>query len=144
MRTYPTNSPQAAARVLAMALLADGHYSVTEIQALDRLKAPQRLGLGEAELKEVLDNFCQDLLVAHQGRWTGSFQRLDVGVRDLLLGEITDPELQHSLMNLCAEIAKSDGHLAEGEILMIDTLSGAWPARFFPTRNFVAPAKGSL
>ena len=45
MNAYPTNSPEAAARVLAMAMLADGQYSMTEIRALDRQQAPARLGL---------------------------------------------------------------------------------------------------
>ena len=36
MKAYPVNSPEAAARVLAMAMLADGQYSMTEIRALDR------------------------------------------------------------------------------------------------------------
>ncbi len=36
MRTYPTNSPEAAARIVALALLADGHLSLIEIDALER------------------------------------------------------------------------------------------------------------
>ena len=31
MRTYPTNSPQAAGRIVALALLADGHLSKAEV-----------------------------------------------------------------------------------------------------------------
>ena len=27
MRSYPINSPEAAARIVAMALVADGHYA---------------------------------------------------------------------------------------------------------------------
>ena len=131
MRTYPPNSPHAAARVLAMALLADGNYSMTEIQALDRLKAVKRLGLGAAEFKEVLDGFCHDLLAAHRGSWTGS-ALLDPHIRSQLVGEITSPYLQTEVMELCAEVIKSDGHLADGELAMIDSLSGAWPSRFGP------------
>ena len=71
MQTYPTNSPEAAARVLAMAMLADGQYSMTEIRALDRQQAPARLGLTPEAFKAVVDGFCQDLLLAHEGRWTG-------------------------------------------------------------------------
>jgi uncharacterized tellurite resistance protein B-like protein len=130
MRSYPTNSPQAAARVLAMALLADGHYSMLELQALDRMHAARRLGLSPSDFKDVLTDFCQDLLTAHQGQWTGSFQRLDPRVRNLLMGEVTDPELQHEVMQLCAETVKADGHLSEGELQMIDTLSGTWARRF--------------
>ena len=45
MRSYSTDSPQAAARLLAMALVADGNYSLTDIRALDRFQASLRLGL---------------------------------------------------------------------------------------------------
>lgn len=128
MRTYPPNSPEAAARVLVMALLADGHCAMTEIQALDRLQAPRRLGLSPARFKGVLDDFCQDVLTAHQGRWLGSIH-IDAGVRDQLVGEITDLRLQNEVMGLCTDIIHADAHLAEGEIHMIDTLVAAWPGR---------------
>ena len=35
MRSYPTNSPQAAARIVALTLLADGHVDGIEMDALD-------------------------------------------------------------------------------------------------------------
>ena len=131
MRSYPPNSPEAAARVLAMALLADGHYSMTEIQALDRLQAARRLGLSAAEFKEVLDGFCHDLLMGHRNQWGGS-DLLDAHIRSQLVSEITSPYLQTEVMELCAEVIKADGHLADGELAMIDSLSGAWPRRCGP------------
>ena len=36
MRHYPRNSPQAAGRILALALLSDGHLSKRELDMLDR------------------------------------------------------------------------------------------------------------
>ena len=45
MRPYPIDSPQAATRLLAMALVADGHYAPCELRTLDRLDASRRLGL---------------------------------------------------------------------------------------------------
>ncbi len=72
MRTYPTDSPEAAARLLAMALVADGHYAISEIKALDRLSAPARLGLAPEAFKQVIDHFCEDLLLASHGEWLGS------------------------------------------------------------------------
>ncbi len=129
MRSYLHNSPQAAARVLAMALLADGHYSMVEVQTLDRIHAARRLGLTPEGFKEVLDDFCHDLLMAHQGRWTGSFHRLDPLLRTRLLGEVTNPDLQREVLLLCTDIVKADGHLAEGELQMIDSLAGTWAHR---------------
>lgn len=142
MRTYTPNSPEAAARVVAMALLADGHLSMTELQAIDKLKVTRRLGLEPARFTAVLEGFCNDLLVSHRGPWTGSSQ-LDDHVRSQLVSEITHPHLQTEVMELCAAIIKADGHLADNEIHMLDALAGAWPRRFGPTAA-LAPAPASL
>lgn len=125
MRTYPTNSPQAATRLLAMALVADSNYSMTEIRALDRLEAPRRLGLPAEEIKAVIDLFCQDLLHAAHGEWTGSSQ-IDDATRQALMNEVQDPELRAQIMGLCKDVALADGHLAEGEANMLDAMVKAW------------------
>jgi hypothetical protein len=67
MRSHPIDSREAATRLLAMALLADGHGSITELKALDRLGAPARLGLGPECFKAVIDHFCEDPLPATHG-----------------------------------------------------------------------------
>ena len=54
MRTYPLNSPYAAARIVALTLLADGHLCKAEIDALERLNVHDTLGLGKDELHRVL------------------------------------------------------------------------------------------
>jgi uncharacterized tellurite resistance protein B-like protein len=125
MRTYPTNSPQAATRLLAMALVADGNYSMTEIRALDRLEAPRRLGLPADEIKAVIDLFCQDLLPAAHGEWSGSSQ-IDGATRQALMNEVQDPALRTQILDLCEGIALADGHLAEGEAEMLDAMVKAW------------------
>jgi hypothetical protein len=45
MRTYLRNSPEAAARVVALALLADNHVSRDEMNAVRRFDIPGRLDL---------------------------------------------------------------------------------------------------
>lgn len=125
MRTYPTNSPQAATRLLAMALVADGNYSMAEIRALDRLEAPRRLGLAADEIKAVIDVFCQDLLHAAHGEWNGSSQ-IDAATRQALMNEVQDPTLRANIMELCEGVALADGHMAEGEAHMLDAMAKAW------------------
>lgn len=123
MQAYSVNSPEAAARVLAMAMLADGQYSMTEIRSLDRQNAPARLGLTPEAFKAVVDGFCQDLLVAGGGQWTGT---VDTAVRDQLMSEVTDRELQDLILLQCETLMLSDGHLADGEVELLDALSAAW------------------
>lgn len=128
MRTYPTNSPQAAARLLAMALVADGNYSLTEIRALDRMQASRRLGLTSRALKTVLDHFCEDLLAAARGRWSGSAD-MDEALRQQLVDEVRDPALRALVVDLCQAIVHADGHEADGEAALLDTLARAWRQR---------------
>lgn len=123
MQAYPANSPEAAARVLAMAMLADGQYSMTEIRSLDRQNAPERLGLTPEEFKAVVDGFCEDLLLTSGGQWTGA---VDPAIRDPLMAEITDRGLQDLVLSLCETLVLSDGHLADGEVELLDALSATW------------------
>ena len=125
MRTYPENSPQAAARLLAMALVADGNYALSEIRALDRLNAARQLGLPPQDLKAVIDAFCEDLLLGALGEWLGSSQ-LDAATRQALLAEVTDPALRTTIIALCEAVVAADGHLADGETAMLDSLTRAW------------------
>ena len=122
MRTYPVNSPQAAARLLAMALVADGNYAMSEIKALDRLDAARQLGLSPQDLKVVIEAFCEDLLV-------GAATRL------ALLAEVTDPGLREKIVALCEAVVEADGHLADGETAMLDSLTHAWRKMPEPHQN---------
>ena len=134
MRTYPVNSPQAAARLLAMALVADGNYAISEIKALDRLDAARQLGLSPQDLKVVIEAFCEDLLVGAQGEWLGSSQ-LDAATRLALLAEVTDPGLREKIVALCEAVVEADGHLADGETAMLDSLTHAWRKMPEPHQN---------
>lgn len=123
MQTYPHNSPEAAARVLAMALVADGQYNLPELRALDRHRIPAQLGLTAEAFKDVVDRFCRELLQAHGGQWSG---RVDDATRAQLTGEITDPHLQDLILQQCEQLILADGHLADGEVDLLDALSVAW------------------
>jgi uncharacterized tellurite resistance protein B-like protein len=125
MRSYPIDSPHAAARLLAMALVADGNYSFTELRALDRLQASQQLDLSPETFKEVIETFCTDLLEAAHGEWTGS-ARMDESSRQQLLNEVRDPALRSRIVDLCHAVVQADGHEAEGEMAMLDALTRAW------------------
>lgn len=125
MRTYPVNSPEAAARLLAMVLVADGRYTMAEIRAIDQLDAPAQLGLSPEAMTTVIGDFCTDLLADADGRWTDS-TRMAESTRQRLIAEVSDPSLQERVWHLCEAIARADGHLADGEVFMLDTLAFSW------------------
>ena len=125
MRTYQTNSPQAAARIVALAMLVDGNLCKTELDALDGVDAHMQLGLLPAELHAVVRALCEDLLSTSHGTW-GSACRVDPDTLDALMAEIEDPVLRAKVLRLCATVIAADEHLAEGESAFLSAVVGHW------------------
>ena len=118
MRHYPKNSPQAAARIVALALLADGHVCKRELQLLDQAGAHEQLGLTREELHKVVQTFCEDLLIAAQLSWDTAC-RVDAATMAEMMAEVDDPALWSKVMHLCDEVIDSDGHVSDGESIVI-------------------------
>lgn len=125
MRNYPRNSPQAAARLVSLALLADGHLDRAELEALQRTGACRDLGLSDEEFNAVLHDFCEDLLATSAHTW-GAACLLDAETLDALMAEVDDPALRSRVLRLCAEVVHADRHVADGEALMLRTALDRW------------------
>ena len=125
MRTYATNSPQAAARILSLLMLADGHLSRPELDQLTRLGAHERLGLGRDELLAVLNDFCQERLQATHMNWAEACQ-LDLPTLRQLLAEIVDPELRRTLMEMCVALVGVDPEVSDDELRVLEEAASAW------------------
>jgi uncharacterized tellurite resistance protein B-like protein len=114
MRSYPVNSPQAAARIVALTVVADGDIGDAEIAWLDRLLVHEQLGLARHELHALLDTFCEDLLSSDQLKWADACPVDERTLADLM-GESQDPALRLKLLRLCVELAEVDAHVDDGE-----------------------------
>jgi hypothetical protein len=125
MRSYPHNSPQAAARIVALALLADGNLCKSEMDVLAQHGAHAQLGLSPAGLHDVLYDLCQDMLAASDMAWGGSSQ-LDRRTMAELLAEVTDPDLQLKVLKLCVAVVETDEHVAEGESTVLAAALSQW------------------
>lgn len=125
MRHYPCNSPQAAGRILALALLSDGHLSRRELDMLDRLDAHTQLGLGRTELHSVVHSFCEDLLSSMHLSW-GDACQVDQATLAALMADIDDPALRRTLLRLCLAIVDADDHVADGESVMLTAAIAHW------------------
>jgi uncharacterized tellurite resistance protein B-like protein len=125
MRSYPVNSPQAAARVLSMFMLADGHLSRPELDQLTRLDAHGRLGLERDELFKVLNTYCEDRLQATHMNWAEAC-KIDLPTLRQLLAEIEAPELRRALMELCMALLGVDAEVAGDELLVLNEAALAW------------------
>jgi uncharacterized tellurite resistance protein B-like protein len=132
MRAYPIDSPRAAARIVALAALADGHLAAAEIETLERLCARSRLGLGPTELREVVHALCEDLLSTADHNWSSAC-RVDRDALAGLMAEVEDPGLRRTVLELCVAAIEADAHVADGEALVVQAAIEAWqphrPAR---------------
>jgi uncharacterized tellurite resistance protein B-like protein len=125
VRSYPTDSPQAAARIVALAMLADGDLTRLELDALDDIDAHQQLGLAREQMHEVVHTFCDDLLSSVQLSWTDAC-RIDDATLANLMAEVLDPALRAKVLSLCVSVIHADGHVADGESIVLGAAVRHW------------------
>lgn len=125
MRRYPTNSPQAAARIVALTVLADGDISSAEFELLSHPELHARLGLDRDALATVLHDAYDDLESGARLSLPNTCPVDEFTLRDIV-GEIDDPELQKRLLRLCADIAHSDGTVDIAESIIISSAMEQW------------------
>lgn len=125
MRHYPEDSPKAAARIIALALLADGAIDPSELATLKRRRTLDRLGLGEPEFDAVIRDLCEDLMVYSHRAAAG---HLEIGREALreVLAEIRHPKLRKRLLKTVLDIANADSELAGGEAVLIASAAECW------------------
>lgn len=125
MRSYPPNSPHAAARIAVLTLLADGHLSRTELDSLLRDEAAAGLGLCSVRLDDLVREASEDLLATGYGAWSNG-QALDPAVVAGALAEVDDPALRERVLAWCVAAAHADGHVSEGEQSLLEQASRSW------------------
>jgi hypothetical protein len=125
MRNYSHNSPEAAARIVALVLISDGHVSSTELDILQQLDAERELGLEPHLLPHIVQTLCEELLLG--GCATGSLMgNVDDSALASLMAEISDPALQRTVLRLSLAAARADGHLADGEAIVMEAARRHW------------------
>lgn len=125
MRRYRSNSPHAAARVVALTLLADGTVSRGELGTLMRVDSYARLGLDAVEMQILLEDFARDLFACGTTAWDHKGALHPLIVR-CVLEDVTDAQLQQEVMEICRAVARSDCHLSDGEEAVLDLASLYW------------------
>lgn len=122
MRSYPRNSPQAAARIVALLLIADGHVSRSEMDALYGRDIERELGL---PFGQVLHTLCEDLLMGMRDRrlLTG---HIDDATLAALLDEVTDAVLRQKVLYFADAAATADQHVASAEAWVMEAALTRW------------------
>ncbi len=130
MRTYPNNSPQAAARIVALTMLVDGHLCRSELDVMARMTAHVQLGLQPNELHEIVTTLCADIHAVSQLTWEPS--GLAPATLAAILMEIDDPQLRAELFDICAAVFAAEKHMVEGEKVVLDAASELWAVSLNP------------
>jgi hypothetical protein len=125
MRPYPIDSPEAAARIVALALVADGRLDRDELAQVEALGVYQQLGLSRAGWHGVLNAFCEDLLASPRQTW-GDACRVDPLTLQHLLSEVADPRLRECVLALCLAAAEADAEISDGEALVLGAAVEQW------------------
>lgn len=125
MRRYPPNSSHAAARVVALTLLADGTVSRGELGSLARLGLFERLDLEGKDMQVLLEDLARDLYEFGTPVWDHAGGLHPLVVR-CVLEDVTDPALRQAVLEMCRAVAESDSHLSHGEEALLQLASVQW------------------
>ncbi|WP_020656255.1 tellurite resistance TerB family protein [Massilia niastensis] len=125
MRTYPTNSPKAICRLLALTMIVDGHLAPRELKALHHSGLLRRLEVSEDTFDETVGELCQDLLASSADPDAGMVE-IEPELLDRLLDEIDSPLLRICLLKGMLEIARADAVIDHRERRLLRRATYAW------------------
>jgi tellurite resistance protein len=125
MRHYKTDTPEALARIVAAAVLADGGLDQTELQLLEANTVPARLGISTEEFDRVIHEFCEDMQTVSLRDHSGQLV-LDRETIDQLLADVRSPDLQMRVLRIVLDIVSADGTLSPGEATLVSQAMTRW------------------
>jgi len=97
----------------------------SEFDILKQLGAERELGLEPHLLPHIVRTLCEELLAS--GYEAGSLiSNVDDSTLASLMAEISDPVLQRKVLRLSLAAARADGHLADGEALVVEAARHQW------------------
>ena len=138
MRTYPHNSPEAAARIVALVLISDGNASKSEFEVLNGPGGVRDLGLEPKDMPCIVQTLCEDLLMeGFDGR--SVLSHVGDGLMASLMAEVDDLLLQAQVLRIARTVIYADRHLSEAEFAMVDAISRHWRVRSYRERDMAAP-----
>ena len=137
MRSYPRNSPEAAARIVALVLISDGHVCRSEFEALNHLDRMHKLGLEPQQMPDLVQTLCEDLLMeGFDGR--SILSHVCEGLMASLMAEVDQPRLKRDVLHIAESVVLADKYLSDGETAMLNAISHHWRIPFSHERSFMA------
>lgn len=125
MRKYHSDSTQAKARIVAIALLADGALDKSELDLLAKHAVVERLGMTHDAFDRVIHQFCDDMSQYAHRNASGELE-LGPDTIDTMLDEIKSREIQKLLLRTILEIVYADRRLSPGEAVLVSQAMQRW------------------
>lgn len=139
MRHYPSDSPEAMGRLVALSLMADGAIDASELKQLDHTDTIRRLGMNEASFDRVIHEVCDDMLTSAHRTPAGQLE-LDVENIDLLLGEVQHPLLRKQLLRMMLDVVNADSKLSGGEAVLVAEAMRFWGIDLYEVSDCSIPS----
>ncbi len=139
MQPYPTNSPQAMARIIAMMMVTDGELHGAEIEFLERNKTFEVLGVTRNEFREVARQYCADLIT--MSTEFDSIRLIDHERIDQLIACVTDVKKRKVVCKQALGIVAADGNVDSHETAVLRYVMAMWG---FDADQFVPEHSRSL
>jgi uncharacterized tellurite resistance protein B-like protein len=142
MRHYPSDSPKAMGRLVAMTLMADGAIDSSELKLLDRKNTIHRLGLNHDSFDNLIHELCDDMLASAHRTPAGHLE-LDRPSIDLLLAEVKHPFLQKQVLRMMLDVVNADHKLSGGEAVLIAEAMRFWGIDLYEVSDNSISGSGS-
>lgn len=123
LRPYPRNSAEAAARIVALALIANGRIKAVETAALDALKAHERLGLTRLQWHGVIRDLCADLAGPSS---YGDEDCIPSEWLDRMLDEVDDDATRRLVLQLSSAVVHADRQITDCESFVLLAAIERW------------------
>lgn len=120
------NSPRAAGRLVALALLSSGRISEAELDVLRELRALERLGLTPAQWQDTVEQTRQAMQASAPAP---DGAPLDAGTLERWLAAVDEPGLRQLVLELCAGMMGADGTVGLPESVVLQRLVERWGLR---------------
>jgi uncharacterized tellurite resistance protein B-like protein len=142
MRHYQPDTPEALARIVAAAILADGGLDKTELESLEEKAAIERLGMSAAQFDRVVHDFCDDMHIVSLRDHAGQLA-LDRETINKLLADVRSPKLQLSLMGVLLDVVSADDRLTPNELTLVSQAMTRWGLELHAVSSHRAPVSWS-
>lgn len=130
MRPYPADSPEAMARLVTIALIADDSVSRDEIDHLERDEILVRIGIDRGRFEAIYFEVHEDMADCG-ARMPDGRLILDARTIECLLDDIRSPALQLTMVRTIQSIGHADRIMTGGETALLGMAMRRWSVDLF-------------